>query len=121
MMKVYFGQPWGGLGDNLQFTTLPKLFSEKGVDFFISKHNTYRNPEIYEFCWGKNPYVKGIVNNIANIGSCAPDLQKGRTDNIVSAAEIRHGFSGSGRYPEIYYDAKVLDCLLYTSPSPRDR
>ena len=33
MMKVYFGQPWGGLGDNLQFTTLPKLFSEKGVDF----------------------------------------------------------------------------------------
>ena len=29
MMKVYFGQPWGGLGDNLQFTTLPKLFSKK--------------------------------------------------------------------------------------------
>ena len=41
MMKVYFGQPWGGLGDNLQFTTLPRLFSEKGVDFFVSQHNTY--------------------------------------------------------------------------------
>ena len=41
-MKVYFGQPWGGLGDNLQFTTLPRLFSEKGVDFFVSQHNTYR-------------------------------------------------------------------------------
>tara|TARA_B100000513_G_scaffold191247_1_gene116398 strand:- start:370 stop:1101 length:732 start_codon:yes stop_codon:yes gene_type:complete len=109
MMKVYFGQPWGGLGDNLQFTTLPRLFSEKGVDFFVSQHNTYRNPEIYEFCWANNPYVKGIVSNVANVGSCAPDLQKGRTDNIVSAAEIRHGFLGSGRYPEIYYDAKVLD------------
>ena len=108
-MKVYFGQPWGGLGDNLQFTTLPRLFSEKGVDFFVSQHNTYRNPEIYQFCWANNPYVKGIVSNVANVGACAPDLQKGRTDNIVSAAEIRHGFLGSGRYPEIYYDAKVLD------------
>ena len=79
-MKVYFGQPWGGLGDNLQFTTLPKLFSEKGVDFFISQYNTYRNPEIYEFCWAKNPYVKGIVSNVANVGACAPDIKKGVTN-----------------------------------------
>ena len=113
MMKVYFGQPWGGLGDNLQFTTLPKLFSEKGVDFYISKHNTYRNPEIYEFCWAKNPYVKGIVNNVANVGACSPDIKKGVTDNIVSAAEIRHGFSGFGRYPEIYYDAEKLGEFKY--------
>lgn len=108
-MNVFFGQPWGGLGDNLQFTTLPRLFSERGDDFYISAQNTYRNPEIYDFCWKDNPYVKGIAKNSPNIGSCAPDLQHGTTDNIVSAAEIRHGFSGDGRYPEIYYEAKLLE------------
>tara|TARA_B100000212_G_C27298629_1_gene500525 strand:+ start:297 stop:1031 length:735 start_codon:yes stop_codon:yes gene_type:complete len=106
--KVFFAQPWGGLGDNLQYTTLPKLFSEKGIDFFLSQSNTYRNSEIYDFCWAKNPYVKGTSNHVANIGACAPDNPKGVADNVVSAAEMRHGFSGFGRYPEIYYDAKTL-------------
>jgi len=108
-MNVFFGQPWGGLGDNLQFTTLPKLYAEKGYNFYISADNTYRNPEIYEFCWRDNPYVKGVATNHANIGSCAPDLKNGTTDNIVSAAEIRHGFAGDGRYPEIYYQPNLLE------------
>lgn len=107
-MKVFFAQPWGGLGDNLQFTTLPRLYSERGGEFYISSHNTYRNPEIYKFCWENNPYVKGISESQPNIGSCAPDLQNGITDNIVSSAEIRHGFAGDGRYPEIYYQPNVL-------------
>ena len=49
MSNVYFAQPWGGLGDNLQFTTLPRLFHERGIDFYLSVQNTYRNPEIYDF------------------------------------------------------------------------
>ena len=109
MSNVYFAQPWGGLGDNLQFTTLPRLFHEKGVNFHVSIHNTYRNPEIYDFCWKDNPYVKGIARNNPNVGSVAPDLPHGVTDNIVSAAEIRHGFAGDGRYPEIYYEAEFLE------------
>jgi hypothetical protein len=108
-MKVFFGQPWGGLGDNLQFTTLPRLYAERGDEFYVSARNAYRNPEIYNFCWKDNPYVKGIVSNSPNIGSCAPDIQNGTTDNIVSAAEIRHGFSGEGRYPEIYYQPNILE------------
>jgi hypothetical protein len=108
-MTVIFAQPWGGLGDNLQFTTLPRLYHERGEEFYISSHNQYRNEEIYEFCWKNNPYVKGIINQYPTIGASAPDVQKGVTDNIVSAAEIRHGFSGSGRYPEIYYEPNVID------------
>ena len=108
-MKIIFGQPWGGLGDNLQFTTLPKLFSERGYEFYVSKHNAYRNSEIYKFCWENNPYVKGIVDDAPNIGACAPDIPRGTSDNVVSAAEIRHGFSGKGRYPEIYYSPTFLE------------
>jgi hypothetical protein len=109
MNKVFFAQPWGGLGDNLQFTTLPRLYAERGDEFYISSQNTYRNPEIYKFCWENNPYVKGIVSNSPNIGSCAPDIVNGITDNIVSAAEIRHGFAGEGRYAEIYYEPNLLE------------
>jgi hypothetical protein len=109
MSNVYFAQPWGGLGDNLQFTTLPRLFNERGIDFYLSVQNTYRNPEIYDFCWKDNPYVRGIAKNGPNVGSLAPDLPHGVTDNIVSAAEIRHGFDGDGRYPEIYYEAEFLE------------
>lgn len=108
-MKVFFAQPWGGLGDNLQFTTLPRLFAERGDEFYISSHNSYRNDEIYKFCWENNPYVKGTENSPPNVGSCAPDLPLKTTDNIVSSAEMRHGFDGSGRYPEIYYEAKTLE------------
>lgn len=108
-MSVIFGQPWGGLGDNLQFTTLPRLFSDIGEEFYISIHNQYRNSEIYDFCWRHNPYVLGTVDHFPTVGACAPDIGKGITNNIVSAAEIRHGFSGDGRYPEIYYDAKIVD------------
>jgi len=108
-MSVIFGQPWGGLGDNLQFTTLPRLFSEIGEEFYISVHNQCRNSEIYDFCWRHNPHVKGFVDHLPTVGACAPDIKKGVTNNIVSAAEIRHGFSGDGRYPEIYYDANLIE------------
>lgn len=108
-MKVFFAQPWGGLGDNLAFTTLPKLYSERGDEFYISSQNVYRNSEIYEFCWKNNPYVSGISDNVPNIGSCAPDIKNGIANNVISAVEIRHGFIGEGRYPEIYYTPNLLE------------
>ena len=51
MNKVILYQPWGGLGDNLQFSTLPKLYSEIGYEFYISDQNVYRNPEIKKLVW----------------------------------------------------------------------
>lgn len=111
MEAVYLAQPWGGLGDNLQFSTLPRLYSEKGVDFYLSNENAYRNPEIYEFCWKYNPYVKGIANHPPTIGACAPGAPPGVPDNIVAAAEIRHGFPGTSKYPEIYYEPKLIENL----------
>jgi len=107
-MKAILAQPWGGLGDNLQFTTLPKLYHDRGIDFYISTHNVYRNNEIYDFVWKDNPYVRGIIDEPPNVGACAPTSQTLVSDNIISSAEIRHGFSGRGRYPEIYYKPKLI-------------
>ena len=106
--EIIIGQPWGGLGDNLQFTTLPKLFHEAGHQVCISKFNIYRNKEIYDFCWSDNPYISSVAADQYNAGSVAMSIEKRKTDNVVSAAEIRHGFEGTGRYPEIYYEPKKL-------------
>jgi hypothetical protein len=111
MENVYLGQPWGGLGDNLQFSSLPRLYHEQGIDFYLSNQNAYRNSEIYEFCWGKNPYVKGIVDHPPTIGSCAPPSPPGKADNIIAASEIRHGFLGKSKYPEIYYKPNYIEEL----------
>ena len=103
MSKVILSQPWGGLGDNLQYSTLPRLYTEKNIEFYISTHNTYRNDEIFNFVWKNNPYVKGILDLPGNVGACTADLPLGTTDNIISYSEIKHGFEGQNRYPEIYY------------------
>jgi hypothetical protein len=113
-MKVYLAQPWGGLGDNLQFSTLPKLYHEKGYEFYLSNENSCRNDEIFEFCWGTNPYVRGVVNHPPTVGSIAPDLPLKTVDNIISASEIRHGFSPTNRYADIYYEPKLIDDLSET-------
>ncbi len=111
MKEVYLAQPWGGLGDNLQFSSLPRLYHNLGIDFYLSNENAYRNPEIYEFCWGKNPYVRGIANHPPTIGACAPAAPAGEADNIIAASELRHGFPGESKYPEIYYEPNYIEEL----------
>ena len=31
--KVIFGQPWGGLGDNLAYSNLPRLYNQDNKNF----------------------------------------------------------------------------------------
>ena len=108
-------QPWGGLGDNLQYSTLPERYSELGFDFYISAYNVYRNPEIYELVWKCNPYVKGISFENPNIGSCIEYIRHDSNKSIVYNQEICHGFSPINDIPKIYYNLKrenYSNCVL---------
>ena len=110
--KVFFAQPWGGLGDNLQFTTLPKLFSEKGIDFFLSQSNTYRNSEIYDFCWAKNPYVKGVSNNFAKYEyqyKSINDLREHYFDKFSDSEYINYASLGN----IFKYFDNIMSSILY--------
>jgi hypothetical protein len=106
-------QPWGGLGDNLQFSTLPKLYSELGYDVYISSSNAYRNPEIYDLVWKNNPYIKGISELEPNAGSC-----KGcqyMNHDYIKNIELSHGIThGTEQYPTIYYTPKKIESLHNT-------
>lgn len=113
-MKIIISQPWGGLGDNLQFSTLPKLYSEMGHDVYISSRNTYRNLEIYDLVWKLNPYVKGVIDEEPNAGECK-GYQIGEDTQFIKNIERMHGFYNSpNKYPIIYYKPKLIESMTAT-------
>ena len=73
--KIIISQPWGGLGDNLQFSTLPELYDKLGYEVYVSNNNKVRNKEIYDLVWGENPYIKGVIddNEGTVVGSNSPE------------------------------------------------
>lgn len=74
--KAIMFEPHGGLGDNLAHTTLPRLLAEKGFDFYIERRNEalYRNREIFELLWEKNPYFKGFIDDVDWNATSAKDF-----------------------------------------------
>jgi hypothetical protein len=112
MQKIIISQPWGGLGDNLQFSTLPELYTKRGYEVYISLNNKVRNPEIFDLVWFKNPFVKGILNdNLGNVvGSNMQDKWPDVKQNEYSMhrIELAHGFSKTNFYPKIYYTPRYI-------------
>ncbi len=110
MNNIIISQPWGGLGDNLQYSTLPELFSKKGYNVYISIHNKVRNQEILDLVWGYNPYIKGISDEANNAGECnnrfwPPDEQN---EYSIHRIEISHGFEKTNFFPKIYYNPNII-------------
>jgi hypothetical protein len=98
----------GGLGDNLQFSTLPEGFKlEKGQDTYIHVNSEFRNPEIYELVWGSNPYVLGRSDLPPNAGS---PRHGPPTQNIgIKGWEELHGITPNDGYPKIYKKIEKYD------------
>ncbi len=103
--KLILGEKWGGLGDNLQFSTLPELCHNNDIDFYLHASNKYRFEGIYDLVWKSNPYVKGIINEAANGGSVIN--YQNYTDNMISNWEFLHGFRPENKLPKIYYTPKI--------------
>jgi len=108
---VIFGQPWGGLGDNLAYSNLPKLYSNVGIKFKISYFNSSRNREIFNFVWKNNEYYKGRSFLFPNIGSnisLKNDIKVESKFNIVQNINIKHGFEPGDGYPLINLHSIIL-------------
>jgi hypothetical protein len=103
---------WGGLGDNLQVSTIPRRFYEKfgykGV--YISNSVPWRNKEIKELVWDLNPYIAGFTDkkgvNIADAGLIQYD---GTTHWIANMEKIYQFTAPFSKTPEIYYDMSSKD------------
>ena len=105
--KAIISQRYGGLGDNLQMSTLPEMFARHGIETYISSNNVCRNQQIYDMAWGLNPYVKGITDEPANVLieeiEVSPHIA---TLNTVQRAEMLYFGAWEHAYPITYYKPK---------------
>ena len=98
----------GGLGDNLQFSTLPEEFhKQQGRDTYISSQASFRNQEIYDLVWGCNPYIKGIKEGDWSAGD-TPDRHRVIESDCISNWEALHGLKPTNKYPKIYYEPEKI-------------
>ena len=98
----------GGLGDNLQFSTLPEEFhKQQGRDTYIWSQASFRNQEIYDLVWGCNPYIKGIKEGDWSAGD-TPDRHRVIESNCISNWEALHGLKPTNKYPKIYYEPEKI-------------
>ena len=104
-IKAYFG----GLGDSLQFSTLPEIFSNMGYDVYLVSDSNFRNPEIKELVWGDNPYIKGEKFIDWKLGDIPGRIYENKTDNFIKNWEILHGVEAINDFPKIYYNPKKID------------
>jgi hypothetical protein len=105
ILKSYFG----GLGDSLQFSTLPEEFyKQQGRETYIQDGANFRNKEIYDLVWGMNPYVKGIKSGQWNAGDTPEIKVENHTGNWISNWEYLHGLEPKNIRPKIYYEPKKL-------------
>tara|TARA_B110000003_G_C16623294_1_gene523926 strand:+ start:849 stop:1667 length:819 start_codon:yes stop_codon:yes gene_type:complete len=118
--KVVFAQPWGGLGDNLQYSNLPELYDKEGIKFFVSLFNHTRNKQIDKFCWDSNDFSSGKVLKKPNIGwkTWIETLEnyKNRKDlNIIQKNNLNHGFAEGEGYPSMSIDEKLRNNKIHYS------
>lgn len=112
--SVCIYQPYSGLGDHLQHSTLPEFFHSRGKKVYISNRCKYRNDEIKELVWGSNPYVYGFSDSEPTAGlGCLSIQQKAikvwkPTTISLSNIEASHGFYSDQPKPKIYYKPKEV-------------
>ena len=124
----------GGLGDALQFSTLPEQFSkQQNRKTYIVADAPFRNQGIYDLVWDKNPYVLGKKFGTWNAGDL-PEipyrqdgfLEENGTGNMISNWEKFHGLEPTNKYPKVYYepekDKGVKDLFIvdFTSTTVND-
>jgi hypothetical protein len=104
-------EPWGGLGDALQYSTLPEMFNkELGVETYLSNSYVTRNPEITDLVWGTNPYIRGWSSLKATAGSVVNYIPViGRS--FIESIEENHGLTGRNFRPRIYYRPSISKSL----------
>lgn len=110
MSDVLIAAYHGGLGDNLQFSTLPEEFAvQQGRDTYVWDRAFFRNPEIAQLVWGTNPYIKGIKGGQWNAGDIPEIKFENVAGNSIASWEQLHGLEPVNKYPKIYYQPNKVD------------
>lgn len=121
MKRIIIEQEWGGLGDNLQFSTLPEVGSKLGYEVYISNHNKYRNLDIKRLVWDINPFISGYTDERGNLNDLFnpnpinkdfPILDRWNDSlNIIQNIEFQIFGDSYNENPLLYYRPNFIDNL----------
>lgn len=119
--RIVVNLSFGGIGDCLVWSTLPRLLKETyDIDFYVSERSldVLRNKDTLRLCFEMNPYFKGIAD-----GASAEELFELKsferekslytfiTDkdgiSLIEMLERQFNVHGKG-HPELYYSPKIL-------------
>lgn len=117
--KIVVDLPFGGIGDLLVYSTLPRLLKKTyDIDFYLSErsYNIMRHKDAFRIFFELNPYFKGISNNGEFFRMQTFEVEKKLLtflsdfdgDNVIEILEKQFGVIDKGK-PEIYYKPKLLE------------
>ena len=108
MSKYVFHVEYGGLGDHLFYSPLPRLLKEYGIadQVYLSTASRFRSAETYELVWGTNPYLDGRSDEPpTKAASIIPSVNK-----IINVAIAGHNIDLQDELnPEIYFPNQIVD------------
>lgn len=110
--KIIIYQEWGGLGDNLAHTPIPRLCYEHGYKCYLSERNAFKNIEIYNLLYKNLDYIDGTTNEINT--SWVDNYIKGNTRewNHIRHVQIGYGFNNAPyMYPILNYTPTLIEEL----------
>lgn len=108
-MKYFLRSYHGGLGDELQFSTLPEALNNLGHEVYLlkdpqGKHvKPFRNEEIKKLVWDTNPHILGEMEGPWNLGDIPAISYKNTTGCFIQNWERAFGVdSGFNLRPQVY-------------------
>lgn len=104
-IKAYFG----GLGDSLQFSTLPRRFSELGHKVYLVNDAPFRGEETKNLVWNNNPHISGQKIVDWKLGDTPGTIYENKFDSFIKNWEHIHGLIPMNDFPEIYYKPLWVD------------
>lgn len=106
MSEYVFHVEYGGLGDHLFYSPLPRLLKEQGIadKVYLSTASRFRSTETYDLVWNTNPYLDGRSDApTTKTKSLIPSVNK-----ITNVAIAEHGIDLKHELnPEIYLPDQI--------------
>jgi len=109
--EVIIYQPWGGLGDNLAHTTIPRLCQDLGYKCLLSNHNKFKNQDIFDLLYKDLDCIDGVTDKINDSWQNYDQVNQPGW-NHIRHVQVGYGFkSAPFYYPIINYQPKFIEEL----------
>ena len=112
MKELVIKIKWGGLGDHLLHTPIPRVAKSQGYDrVLISNHSDYLQKDTKNFIWERNPFIDGFSDEDRSYPQFG-EVPHGT--NILDHLILWWGLEDDGiqfREPEIFYQPKTISEL----------